>query len=131
MRNLVASCTSDSISMTYLIGSISRRRSLDSSRWTRAIRNAARVGFLFVVISDCIGAQDPPQTPPFVLDLEATASGKPVVLSRPENGVVNLNIVYIGTAESEAQIVTTAFTSESGSVAWIFLIVATQLPSSL
>jgi VWFA-related protein len=58
----------------------------------------------------------PTGPPPFVLDLEATASGKPVVLSRPENGVVILNIIYSGATESEAQIVITAFTSESGSV---------------
>lgn len=74
------------------------------------------VGVLFLLNFDCIGAQDPPQAAPFVVDLEAAASGTPVVLNRPENGVVALNIIYTGTVDSQAQIVTTAFTSESGSV---------------
>jgi len=51
-----------------------------------------------------------------VLDLEAVASGSPVVLSRPADGVIALNIIYGGSVACQAQIKTTAFASESGSV---------------
>jgi hypothetical protein len=58
----------------------------------------------------------PASNAPFVLDLEATPSGTPVLLNRPENGVVTLNIICTGAVAGNAQIVTTAFTSDRGSV---------------
>ena len=91
------------------------------------------VGVLFLLNFDCIGAQDPPQAAPFVVDLEAAASGTPVVLNRPENGVVALNIIYTGTVDSQAQILTNhgIHLREWAPSPWILLTAATQLPNSL
>jgi hypothetical protein len=61
-------------------------------------------------------ARPEPPTGPFVFDLQAAAPGKPVLLSRPENGVVTPNIIYHGKVPIEAEVNTTAFISESVSV---------------
>jgi hypothetical protein len=53
---------------------------------------------------------------PFVLDLQAPGSGEPAVLTRPEDGIVNLNIFYSGKSPIKAEIQTTAFSSDSGSI---------------
>jgi len=58
----------------------------------------------------------PTPASPFVLDLEAATSGTPGVLTRPEDGIISLNVTYGGKAPIQAGVKTTPFTSESGSV---------------
>lgn len=136
MRNMRATPVSDSICSADPIDSILQRTFLRSSRYVRTIRAIAKLAVLSVLISHCIGAQDPapsttPQngaaqkspspeapagTPFFILDLQAPASGTPVSLSRPEDGLIALNIICGGTAPGTIELRTTEFTSDNGSV---------------
>ena len=73
---------------------------------------AALIGF-----SSLGGVSIAAQASPFALDLDAAAAGSPLVLTRPDKGIVEIGVLYSGNADTRAQIQTSQFSSDRGSVA--------------
>jgi len=92
-------------------------RFLNSFRLTRVTRDIVCVCVSLLLACNRICAEGLAEnTSPFALDLQPATPGKPVVLSRTENGLVTPNIIYSGKVPIEALVYTTAFSSESGSI---------------
>jgi hypothetical protein len=82
------------------------------------IRAAAITGAMLAIVPVRLAGQAQAIV---ALDVDATTSGGPVTLTRTSNGIVNIGVVYTGTSASTANLETSPFTSDNGSISVDFI----------